>query len=230
MPAARFESSSCARIQVVVLSDIRLYREGLAAILGKRGPVVVGTAGDSESGVALVSERQPDIVLVDMAMADAAVAVRALLEAAPHAPVVALGVSETEADVIACAEAGVSGYVTRDESVGDLVAALESVSRGEMICSPGIAAALLRRVTALARREASAPRTRLTRRELEIVELIDRGLSNKEIARRLSIELATVKNHVHNILEKLQVRRRTEAAARVRGREATGTRLARRAP
>jgi two-component system, NarL family, nitrate/nitrite response regulator NarL len=230
MPAARFESSPRARIQVVVLSDIRLYREGLAEILDKRGPVVVGTAGDRESGVALVSERRPDIVLVDMAMTHAAAAVRALLDAAPHVPVVALGVSETEDDVIACAEAGVSGYVTRDESVGDLVAALESVSRGEMICSPGIAAALLRRVTALARREDSAPRTRLTRRELEIVELIDRGLSNKEIARRLSIELATVKNHVHNILEKLQVRRRTEAAARVRGREATGTRLARRAP
>jgi two-component system, NarL family, nitrate/nitrite response regulator NarL len=228
MPAAQSEPPSRATIQVVVLSDIRLYRDGLAEILRARGLAVVGAAGDRTTGLALVAERRPDIVLVDTAMTDAMAAIRALLDAAPQVPIVALGVSETEADVIACAEAGVSGYVTRDESVGDLVAALESVVRGEMICSPSIAAALRRRVTALARRDAVAPRTRLTPRELEIVELIDRGLSNKEIARRLSIELATVKNHVHNILEKLQVRRRTEAVARVRGPEET--RLVHRAP
>jgi len=122
--------------------------------------------------------------------------------------------------VIACAEAGVSGYVTREASLDELTGVVESVARGESPCSPRISALLLRRVaeTAGRRTETDAAR-RLTRREAEIVGLIDEGLSNKQIAGRLSIELATVKNHVHSILEKLQVERRAEAAARVRSRQ-----------
>src|SRR5436853_850034 len=108
MPAAQSEPPSPAPIQVVVLSDIRLYREGLAEILRGRGLAVVGAAGDRAKGLALVLERQPEIVLVDTAMTDAMAAIRALLAAAPQVPIVALGVAETEADVIACAEAGVS--------------------------------------------------------------------------------------------------------------------------
>ena len=141
---------------------------------------------------------------------------RALRDARPDAHVVALGVPEDESEVIACAEAGAAGLVTLEGSLDDLEAMLESVGRGETLCSPRVAAALLRRVAALADDHAASGHARLTAREREIVQLVDRGLSNKEIARELQIELTTVKNHVHNILDKLHVRRRADAAARVR--------------
>jgi len=112
---------------------------------------------------------------------------------------------------------GIAGFVTSEASVAELVAAIESVARGESLCSPSVVAALLRRLGSLARSWAEADPTQpLTRREREILELIDEGLSNKQIAQRLRIELPTVKNHVHNILGKLGVRRRAEAAALVR--------------
>ena len=131
---------------------------------------------------------------------------------------VALGVADADDHVLGCAEAGVAGYVPRDASLDDLVAVIESAFRGEAICSPRIAGSLLRRIATLAAgQNGTMPLAHLTGREREIVRLIDRGLSNKEIARDLGIEVATVKNHVHNILEKLQVRRRGEAAARMRG-------------
>jgi two-component system, NarL family, nitrate/nitrite response regulator NarL len=204
-------------IRLFILADIRIYRDGLAEILARRGGIkVVGTAADLGSALAAISATRPEIALVDVAMPDGIAAVRSVLRAAPEVKVVALAVPDAEVNVIACAEAGVSGYVTRDESLDDVVEALESVTRGEMLCSPRMAATLLRRVTALAAGETGGARSRLTARELEIVELIDQGLSNKEIASRLFIELATVKNHVHNILEKLQVQRRSDAAAHLR--------------
>jgi len=157
------------------------------------------------------------VVLLDTAIPDNVWIVRALVAAVPGPKVVALAVPEVEREVLACAEAGVAGYVTREGSVEDLVAAVESVARGEMVISPRMAATLLQRVATLALEQSPAAiEARLTTREVEILDLIDQGLSNKEIARRLTIELSTVKNHVHNILEKLNVTRRGEAAARAR--------------
>jgi DNA-binding NarL/FixJ family response regulator len=199
--------------RTVVVSDIRIFREGLAALLAERGFEVV-SAADAESGLEAVRAHRPKVALVDAGVPAAIEAIRR------HGTtsIVVLGMGDTEQEVIACAEAGVSGYVTRDDSFDDLVAALESAARSELLCSPRMAAVLLRRVGALAGDWRSGAARRLTPRELEVVELIDEGLSNKEIARRLSIELPTVKNHVHNILDKLQVRRRGEAVACVRGR------------
>src|SRR5262249_26135221 len=120
------------------------------------------------------------------------------------------------------AEAGIHGYVTRDGSVNDVVVAIQSAVRGEVACSPRVAALLFQRVATLSEATHGVQaRPMLTRRELEIAGLITEGLSNKEIARSLRISSATVKNHVHNVLEKLQIRRRGEAAARLR-REVTG--------
>jgi DNA-binding NarL/FixJ family response regulator len=144
-------------------------------------------------------------------------AVRTLVAATPEIKVVALGIPGVEPDVIAIAEAGASGYVARDGSMDDLVAVVESVARGECLLSPDIAAKLFRRVATLAREPRLEPMDgKLTARELDVLGLIDDGLSNKEIAKALSIELPTVKNHVHSVLEKLNVRRRTAAAARAR--------------
>ena len=118
---------------------------------------------------------------------------------------------------MACAEAGVAGFVTRDQSLADAVGVVESVTCGESACSPRTAAALLRRVAVLSgQRKPPEPPVGLTLRERQIAGLIARGRSNKEIARELSIEVSTVKNHVHHMLEKLGVAGRAEAAARVR--------------
>jgi two-component system, NarL family, nitrate/nitrite response regulator NarL len=202
-------------IRVFIVTEVRLYREGLSELLGRAGHIaVVGAAGSIDEGVERVRNLQPDVLLLDTGAGNPGAA-RDLLEAAPCARVVALAAPESEEDIIALAEAGVLGYVTRDESLDTLVTTIESVARDEMACSPWMATVLVRRVQALA---AARPRPTksLTAREAEILELIAQGLSNKEIAARLFIEVTTVKNHVHNILEKLGVSRREEAVARTR--------------
>ncbi len=206
-------------IRILIVADIRLYREGLAESLGRRERMqVVGTRASSQEATAALDECQPDVVLVDMAMQEGVTIARALLDHRPQVRVVALAVPEVEREMITCAELGVSGLVPREASLDDLVETLESAARGEVRCSPRMTGVLLRRLAALASGQLAAGHSPpLTTRERDVVDLVDHGLSNKEIARRLGIEVATVKNHVHNILEKLQVHRRGEAAARVRG-------------
>jgi len=211
-------------IRVAIVADIRLYREGLARVLERQPNIsVVATAATSDGSLAPLLQLGPDVILIDKAMPDSLAAMRRVAVAAPGAKVVSLSVREGEGegeddrDVLASAEAGAIAYVPREASLEDLVAVIECAVRGEAVCSPRVAGALLRRIAALATdgRSDRVP-ARLTKREREIMGLIDEGLSNKEIAKRLRIEVATVKNHVHNILEKLQVHRRGEAAARLR--------------
>jgi two-component system, NarL family, nitrate/nitrite response regulator NarL len=211
--------ASTTPIRVLIVDDLRLYREGLAHALGQRPQIaVVGTSSRRAAALTEIARLQPAVVLLDMAMPESFVMVRELRECAPDVKVVALAVADDDQDVLACAEVGLAGYVPRDGSFEDLVAAVESAARGELLCSPRMAAALFRRLATLADgREPTRGEQQLTTRELEILRLIGDRLSNKEIAARLSIEVATVKNHVHNILEKLHVHTRSEAAARLRG-------------
>ena len=205
-------------IRIVVAGDIRLYRDGVVLYLG-RDPrlAVVGVAGDRAELVRRVRLERPAIVIIDMAMPESLAAVRELAHEVAPPRVIAITVPEQERAVIACAEAGIAGYVLREGSLDDLRHAIESVTHGELIVSPKMAASLLRRVTMLAADRAAPPAVEeLTTREREIVGLIDEGLSNKQIAGRLNIELATVKNHVHRILEKLRVSRRGEVGSRLR--------------
>jgi len=215
----KMRADRCLVIRVAIVADIRLYREGLAQVLERHPNIsVVGTAAGTNGPVASVSDVAPDVVLIDMVMPDSLAVVRRMVAAAPGVKVVSVGVGDDEHDVVASAEAGAVGYVPREGSLEDLVAVIECAARGEAVCSPRIAGALLRRVATLASDRVHGPvEGPLTGREREIMRLIDDGLSNKEIATRLCVEVATVKNHVHNILEKLQVHRRGEAAARVRG-------------
>jgi two-component system, NarL family, nitrate/nitrite response regulator NarL len=207
-----------ATVPVLILAEVGVYRDALAHSLGRHTRIdVVGVAADLEEALAGVGQAGPEILLVDTRMPAGTSAVQALVAAAPDVRVVALAVAEDQREVIAFAEAGASGYVPLDGSIEDLVAVIESVSRGETLCSPRAAATLFRRVAALARESRREPvEARLTARELDVLRLIEEGRSNKEIARALSVELSTVKNHVHNILEKLNVDSRTEAAARAR--------------
>ena len=203
-------------ISLAIVADIRLYREGLAEVLDRQSDIrVVGTASSDEAGVHRIVQAAPDVVLLDMAMAASASVARMLGDSGAGIAVLALGVPETESHVLACAEIGAAGYVPREGSLQDLLDGLHRVARGEAHYSPRLVAVLLQRLAARST-PCDPVASRLTIRELEIVELIDRGMTNKEIAAHLYIELATVKNHVHNILEKLHLHGRTEAAAWVR--------------
>ena len=205
-------------IRVLIVGDIRLYREGLEHVLsGSERVTLVGTASCGEEAIERTGRLNPDIVLLDMAMRDAHSTVQQMTHIAPDTKVVALAVPEIDSEVIACAEAGVAGYVTREGSLDDVIQIIEAAAKGELRCSARIAGSLLRRIATLAAgRHEPGPMACLTNRESDIMALIEEGLSNKEIARKLGIEVATVKNHVHNILEKLHVHRRGEAAAVMR--------------
>jgi two-component system, NarL family, nitrate/nitrite response regulator NarL len=201
---------------VLVVAPALLHREALALLLARHPRLrVLGTAcGDAVA--ALVEELAPDLVLVDVAGA-APAAVRSIVPAAARAKVVALGPADDDRLIVACAEAGVSGYADVDGTLDELAEVIASVGLGQFVCSPALASRLLRQVGVLARRATPVPAAELTSRELEIMALVDEGLSNKQIAARLHIQVATVKNHVHNILEKLHVSGRAAAAARTRG-------------
>lgn len=208
-------------IRILIVDNTRIYREGLAQILEREPEIdVVATTANLEETLSCLDERGPEVLLFRMTESESIPLLNGIAKATPGVRIVALGVSETEDEIIACAEAGVAGYVPRDGSLHDLVATINGVARGEVRYSPRIVAPLLRRVATLAaERQPRNASAHLTPRQREIVQLIGTGLSNKEIARHLSIEVRTVKNHVHNILEKLQVHRRGEAAALIMGRQ-----------
>jgi two-component system, NarL family, nitrate/nitrite response regulator NarL len=206
-------------LSILIVSEIRLYREGLAELLAQQGSFhVIGTAGRADEAISRACELSPSVVLIDQALPGGLLFSRTLLEMRPEVRVVALGVPDTAESVLCVAEAGIVGYVPRDATVADLVQTIERAVRGELHCSPQLAGAIMRRLAVRSAVGSEAPRNPLTARESEIVRLIDEGLSNKEIAVRLGIEVATVKNHVHNLLEKLQVHRRAQAAAHLRVR------------
>ena len=205
-------------VRVYVAAHVRLYRDALVEILAREDDLeIVGASGERGEILAQVAELAPDVVLLDPAAAESLELIRELAESTATARVVALGSSEAEPDVIAYAEAGVSGFVTREESIADLVDTVLRAAQGDLVCSPETAGVLLRRLTSLAAaRPGASPDDPLTPRELEVARLLDEGLSNKQIALRLHLEVPTVKHHVHHILQKLGVARRSEAVARLR--------------
>lgn len=210
---AMLETPSCLRI--FILSDVRLYREGLAWTLSQRPDIdVIGAAAPSPAIFVEISQSAATVVLLDVAMPRALSFPREIVRLTPRIKVIAFAVSQADHELMAYAEAGIVGYVPRDSTVDELVMSIRNALRGELVCSPRLAGLLYERVAALSHtRQQPCKQRALTRREREIMDLIQRGQSNKEIARSLRIEPATVKNHVHNILEKLQVSRRGEAAA-----------------
>jgi DNA-binding NarL/FixJ family response regulator len=218
------ERGADSRVRLMIVASVRLYREGMQASLARRPELsILGAASTVEDALGLMIPAPPDIVIIDIAGRDSLMDVRTIRHHLPDLPIVGFGVQEVEAEILACAEAGLAGYVPRDASLDDLVRRLESVHQGELLCTPRIAATLFRRLAAHAHSErSSAEVLSLTAREREVLRLIDAGLSNKEIAVRLHIEVCTVKNHVHHLLEKLRVSSRTQAAARLGAYTALG--------
>ncbi len=206
-------------IRVYIVGEVRLYREGLEQVLGQLGTIeVVGAGAGPADVIPRIRDLHPDVVLLDLRVPDGPVVAQAVVKAVAPARVVALAMREVEPEIVAWAEAGIAGYVDREGSLEDLVAAVESVARGEMLCSPRVAAFLLGRVAALATGGSLLGRQpHLTSREREITRLVGEGLSNEQIARALQLALPTVKNHVHSILDKLEVHRRADVASLVAG-------------
>jgi len=175
---------------------------------------VLGASDLSGGAVARVVGMQPDALILDIGAPESFHVAQTLGIRLPSVKIVAFAVSDSDDLVLACAEAG---YVSPDGSKKDLITAVQFALRGELYCSPRIAGLLFRQIGALSVAPLKpADQAALTQREQQIIRLVGEGMSNKEIGRVLRISDSTVKNHVHNILEKLQVRRRGEAVARLR--------------
>ena len=220
-PAPSAASHPSQRITVLIASGVRLYSEGLCRCLRDEGSTaVVGSCREPDEVLAMVELHQPGALVLDQALPAGLELVRTLQGGRCQPSVIALGMPDQEDMLLEWAEAGVAGFVPRDASMEDLIETLVCAVHGELRCSPQFAGRLLGRLRqrGFVGAVTTTDGNPLTPRESEIVSLIDRGLSNKAIAAELGIELATVKNHVHNLLEKLQVHRRGEAAARLRGR------------
>jgi DNA-binding NarL/FixJ family response regulator len=198
---------------VHIVSNVRLLREGLSSTLAADARIeIVGACALDEAARAILT-RRPDVLLLDVISSDSLELPRQMRTVAPSLRTVAFAVADAEADVLACAEAGISGYVAQDGSAEDLVVAILRAVGGELVCPPRIAALLFARVAALSDRSFGGAFEPLTPRERQIAGLIANGLPNKSIARELSLAPATIKNHVHNILQKLSLQRRGELIA-----------------
>jgi DNA-binding NarL/FixJ family response regulator len=220
-PPSGASDGQCRR--VVVVSDTRLLRDGVALALARCGVLHVVGSADVAEAPALVIAQRPDAVLLEAGGAGGLELPRLLRDVLPGLHVVVFAIADGDADIVAWAEAGASGYVGRDGSAEDLASAVDGALRGEVFCSARLAGLLFARVAELSGRATPAVETTgLTSREREVVVLVEQGLPNKEIARRLGIGHATVKNHVHRILEKMHARGRGEAAARLRREQAGG--------
>lgn len=210
-------SGNGPRPRVVVCSDICLLREGIALAVARDSPFDVAATAEPEDSLAIAAAQCPDVILLDAGVVGGRELPRMLKEVCPDLRIVVFALTGSDADILEWAEAGAGGYVARNGGFGDVIMAVEGALRGEVFCSPKLAGLLFARVAKLSK-EAAPDRAAgvLTPREQEIMSFVEQGLPNKEIARRLGIGHATVKNHVHRILEKLQARGRGEAAARAR--------------
>ncbi|MGH9185322.1 MAG: response regulator [Acidimicrobiales bacterium] len=201
-------------IRVLICDDHALFRRGLKAVLEQEGIEVVAEAEDGDEAVQKAEEVAPDVVLMDIRMPKRSgiEATRAIAETAPATRILMLTVSDEEEDLYEAVKAGASGYLLKEISVEEVANAVRAVVTGQSLISPSMAAKLLTEFSNLARQaEAKVLAPRLTDRELQVLKLVARGLSNREVADELYISENTVKNHVRNILEKLHLHSRMEA-------------------
>jgi two-component system, NarL family, nitrate/nitrite response regulator NarL len=205
-------------MRVLVVSDVRVVQEGLQSVLTQQDGVDIISTVDMRHAKHQNAQLNPDIVLFDAARLESIGMVKDLVASSPHTKVVAFGVPESDAEFLALAAAGTAGCVRNSAASGDMVRVLERVLCDELRCPPRAVATVRRDVAKLAEGGGKGETCTmpLSRRELQIANLIENGRTNKEIGRHLGIEAATVKNHVHNMCEKLKVHRRGEVTARIR--------------
>ncbi|MDQ4051984.1 MAG: response regulator transcription factor [Actinomycetota bacterium] len=202
-------------IRVLVVDDQELFRRGLTMLLAvEPGIEVIGEAGDGVEGTELATTAAPDIVLLDIRMPKRSgiEACLAIKEAVPSAKIIMLTVSDEEADLYEAVKSGASGYLLKDSSIEEVAQAVRVVAEGQSLISPSMAVKLIDEFKQMARPERTpGANFRLTERELDVLKLVAKGHNNRVIAGELFISENTVKNHVRNILEKLQLHSRMEA-------------------
>jgi DNA-binding NarL/FixJ family response regulator len=204
-------------IRVLVVDDHALFRRGLQMVLEQEPDIeVVGEASDGAEAVEKAAEALPDIVLMDVRMPkrggiDACTAIH---ETVPSAKIIMLTISDEEADLYDAIKAGAMGYLLKEISIEEVASAIRAVHGGQSLISPSMASKLLTEFASMIKKtddRQQVPTPRLTDREMEVLKLVAKGLNNRDIAKQLFISENTVKNHIRNILEKLQLHSRMEA-------------------
>jgi DNA-binding NarL/FixJ family response regulator len=207
-------------IRVLIVDDHALFRRGLEMVLDEEDDIeLVGQASNGAEATQRAAESLPDVVLMDIRMPKSSgiVACRAMKEAAPSSKIVMLTISDEEEDLFEAIRAGASGYLLKDIPLDEVAEAVRAVYGGQSLISPSMAGKLLTEFATLARRneeeppQQQLPAPKLTEREMEVLKLVAKGMNNRDIAKELFISENTVKNHVRNILEKLQIHSRMEA-------------------
>jgi two-component system NarL family response regulator len=206
-------------IRVLIADDHALFRRGLNMVLeSEEGIEVVAEAEDGEDAIAKSEEFAPDVVLMDVRMprVSGIEATRAIRDTLPSAKILMLTVSDEEEDLFEAIRAGASGYLLKDIPLDEVADVVRAVHGGQSLINPSMAAKLLTEFAALAKRDESeraeqVPAPKLTDREIQVLQLVARGMNNRDIAKELFISENTVKNHIRNILEKLQIHSRMEA-------------------
>jgi DNA-binding NarL/FixJ family response regulator len=221
--AAAGQSPESARspepIRAMIVDDHALFRRGLEMVLEEESDIeLVGQASDGSEAVEKAGESLPDVVLMDIRMprSSGIEACRAMKEVAPSAKIVMLTISDEEEDLFEAIRAGASGYLLKDLPLDEVAETVRAVHGGQSLINPSMAGKLLSEFATLAKRDTGervqqVPPPRLTEREMQVLKLVARGMNNRDIAKELFISENTVKNHVRNILEKLQIHSRMEA-------------------
>jgi DNA-binding NarL/FixJ family response regulator len=197
--------------RVMVVDDHPMWREGVARDLGDRGYDVVATAGDAAAAARIAATMQPDVVVMDLQLGSGSGvdATREVIARSPDTRVLVLSASAEQPDVLDAVKAGASGYLVKSASLDELDDAVRRTAEGDAVFSAGLAGLLLGEYRRL--RDAPEPDPPvLTERETEVLRLVSRGLSARQIATRLTLSHRTVENHVQNTLQKLQLHNRVE--------------------